>query len=772
MKIFQRYHMFASRKRRGVVLAAIFVLSFYSIANNNFLSEYEDELSRTESLSRRALGRDAIQCKKIQPAHRPSGNGTRPVFAASYPGSGSKMLWNIIEGLTELWTGDEWFQNGRNLPNEVVSVKTHYPQSNGREIPWKDMVDRAILLLRSPLHAIPSYHNYVYEYDNKLAPHSTRAPTEEWIKWRDNNFEKELAAWETHLRYWVDKFGVKENSSTDDNNLLIITYEDIVTGPEEIREISEFLKPVLSVNSPECIYDAVVHYKDKKSTNINTVATPQSQAPLQKEPQVVDDQGSGSLVNHPTSPDEKQSLQSSTQEPDLFNDGSVTNDKEQYLQRTNPDVFRSNPNPDETTSKGSYQTQEQDLKGNDAFLTEEGKTPSDEAVVTSNEDSNLFGSSPPPIDLAGTETVGDTVNDVTSGTQITSSSENKLPFDEQEQSPQIVSSAPIMNEVQTPDTNQNFPDNGIVSEGDASVSEELQTTQEDGLEIAHRTVDGETSEQIMQVIPQNVDSSIANQLIDEVSNTDVFETEPEVEVEDVQNPTGSSDSNPSATESENQPMNDSQLKISGEAVLSSENNDRFMTSQSSNGEELRKDPFPQKTSATETQEENEQRSMSASPSKPIEARPLNYINSNQGRAWSIPPPEATQVSDPIKVVRRTKATLHDRMMEGRNGRKLQEVMKEQDDAGTHLLGIGGSMFQQYVQQDQKRTLEGANVASDPHSLRSGHQAKPYTVRELGMVLDTLRRLHRLYRHNDKLSSVLFDYADEVLGTVPDNRKSS
>ena len=53
-----------------------------------------------------------------------------PVFAASYPGSGAKMSWNLITGLTGVQTGDDWLLNDVEW-NQAVTVKTHFPHPQG-----------------------------------------------------------------------------------------------------------------------------------------------------------------------------------------------------------------------------------------------------------------------------------------------------------------------------------------------------------------------------------------------------------------------------------------------------------------------------------------------------------------------------------------------------------------------------------------------------------------------------------------------------------------
>ena len=116
--------------------------------------------------------------------------GTAVTYAASYPGCGARMTWNLVEALTGLWTGDDWNNNGRG--REVVTVKTHYPQSNGILVDFDLEIQRAFVVVRNPLQSIPSFFNHIYEMRNHLPVHSQRAPVEEWIKWRDHYLDIEI----------------------------------------------------------------------------------------------------------------------------------------------------------------------------------------------------------------------------------------------------------------------------------------------------------------------------------------------------------------------------------------------------------------------------------------------------------------------------------------------------------------------------------------------------------------------------------------------------
>lgn len=121
-----------------------------------------------------------------------------PIFAASYPGSGAKMSWNLITGLTGIQTGDEHRINGLHW-DESITVKTHFPHKQGNsnigtmmertedEADLKFSFPRAFVMIRHPMYAIPGYHNYLFEKENGLEGHSTRAPLEEWLLWRDAN---------------------------------------------------------------------------------------------------------------------------------------------------------------------------------------------------------------------------------------------------------------------------------------------------------------------------------------------------------------------------------------------------------------------------------------------------------------------------------------------------------------------------------------------------------------------------------------------------------
>ena len=168
--------------------------------------------------------------------------------------------------------------NGRT--RDVVTIKTHWPHIQGRELDWSDEIDRAFYLIRNPMNALPSHHNFVYEYENQLENHSTRAPLEEWIKWRDLRFHGELGEWRRHVEYWLDGYSPSDR--------IVVPYEHLIDegqGPVVAAELSEFLgrgpgvDPIDKESVP-CVWGTVVHYE--KGNGV-----PNSRRPLPKDKKFV-----------------------------------------------------------------------------------------------------------------------------------------------------------------------------------------------------------------------------------------------------------------------------------------------------------------------------------------------------------------------------------------------------------------------------------------------------------------------------------------------------
>ena len=190
-----------------------------------------------------------------------------PAWTSSYPGSGAKLTWKLIRAITGIFTSDDHDHNGRVEKGMIVAVKTHYPSHTLPQVLLHDKlkhIRRAILLTRNPINSIPSYHNFVYEQQNGLLNHSTRAPIDAWIKWRNAFFEQELQAWVDHQKYWLESYAPEA--------FHLISMEHLTSperGPHTLYKLGQFLangEPDIaeSLVPPErmtCIWDMFVNGK-------------------------------------------------------------------------------------------------------------------------------------------------------------------------------------------------------------------------------------------------------------------------------------------------------------------------------------------------------------------------------------------------------------------------------------------------------------------------------------------------------------------------------
>lgn len=186
------------------------------------------------------------------------------------------MTWKLIEALTGIVTGDEHRLNGHQW-DRTVSVKTHFPHEHGNNkmgMTTNEQFPRAVLLLRHPKDAIPSYFNYLYEVQHNLPGHSTRAPIEDWVGWRDRNFEEQMIAWAQHADFWLSRY------SDDPEKILVLGFEGLTDdrgGPASALGLAAFLDRSNGIDTidPEavpCIWDKIVRYKEGEMD----VTTPQT----------------------------------------------------------------------------------------------------------------------------------------------------------------------------------------------------------------------------------------------------------------------------------------------------------------------------------------------------------------------------------------------------------------------------------------------------------------------------------------------------------------
>jgi hypothetical protein len=192
------------------------------------------------------------------------------VWPASFPGTGSRLTWSLVEALTGIRTNDDYDSHSRGY-EQVVAVKTHYPVKDAkRRFKGLDkLFDRAIVILRNPINAIPSYFNLQYEHLNHLPNHSPRGPNEDWVKYRAHNgygVAVQLQNYEKFVEYWMEKY-------PDRRQLLMVSYEDLtdtIVGPIVATRIAAFLgetegvDPIVPESVP-CVWETIVNYKNKAS---------------------------------------------------------------------------------------------------------------------------------------------------------------------------------------------------------------------------------------------------------------------------------------------------------------------------------------------------------------------------------------------------------------------------------------------------------------------------------------------------------------------------
>lgn len=235
-------------------------------------------------------------CKWTEAKPLPADSNPHGTLVASYPGSGMRITWQQIEGLTGIKVGDDFKYSGP----QVGIIKTQYPHYQGI---WSfgSTLEQVILVVRNPRWAIPSFHNILHEvhyaqdwysvFQHIDETFTTRAPVADWIKWRDLKFDKELDLWAWHIdyymedgqQYWDDldyerigetpfhfrtedmKPWPKDYHCVYDIDCIpkeVISYEKLRkydTGPDELRKIADTFRgkkemTVLSDEAVDCVW--------------------------------------------------------------------------------------------------------------------------------------------------------------------------------------------------------------------------------------------------------------------------------------------------------------------------------------------------------------------------------------------------------------------------------------------------------------------------------------------------------------------------------------
>lgn len=168
---------------------------------------------------------------------------TKPIWVASFPGSGAELVRDLITSLTGQPTVDGTLRD-KCRKGKVVTCKTHWPTTDQPKIHQDPMVKTrryhtmAMVLLRNPATAIPSWYNQIWEARVHAAFHSQQAPEKNWNRFRSHprEIEKRLQQWKQLILYWAysDHYDLK----------LFVPFEslvDAVEGPVVLQRMADAL---------------------------------------------------------------------------------------------------------------------------------------------------------------------------------------------------------------------------------------------------------------------------------------------------------------------------------------------------------------------------------------------------------------------------------------------------------------------------------------------------------------------------------------------------
>ncbi len=216
------------------VFLAVFGLLFLATSPKNLINTRKKVVTRKTSTKHKEVFQKITDHCELPELHVPQ-ERIMTSFLASFPGSGTRLQWELVEAITGIVTTDDTFSNGH---QNVVAVKTHFPCPSGREFPGAEDIVKAMIFIRHPMEALASYYDIIYATENNVKvdpPH--RAPLDQWISWRDLSFAREVETWRKHFTYWMDRYSA--------HNRLVLPYEKLTSrkyGPGLVIEMAEFLQ--------------------------------------------------------------------------------------------------------------------------------------------------------------------------------------------------------------------------------------------------------------------------------------------------------------------------------------------------------------------------------------------------------------------------------------------------------------------------------------------------------------------------------------------------
>lgn len=246
---------------RMVLLASHRTVEEVVAIESNLADLYSSRLVSTEQSLGARSSETSCTLSDISLVRNLSLSVSQPTWLASFPGSGSELLRELVQASTGFATDEVYNRDTDCQDSSVIMCKTHWPLRIGGDArKWgAPPVARAprfasdvFVLVRHPAEALPSFFNYKWEMQHHVQDHSQQGTEEEWNAWRDRRFDQDLENWKRLLRVWATQM-------TPYNVAHVIAYEDLVDGrkgPRLFQTITEHLqatvsRPIYGFDDPE-----------------------------------------------------------------------------------------------------------------------------------------------------------------------------------------------------------------------------------------------------------------------------------------------------------------------------------------------------------------------------------------------------------------------------------------------------------------------------------------------------------------------------------------
>jgi hypothetical protein len=264
-----------------VIVTGIFVFWRQLLFLSQFQVQYDEQSKWENGNTQVIVPNNKALCSPIPPTNSST---HKTIWIPGYPGSGSEMLRMVLEQISGL-KGANIYNTG--CADHPAACKTHCPLMkvrNGCPTSLKNIQSslanyyhpNALLLIRNPKLALPSFVNTKWEKENRgeqrateILTHSKQAPLEVWKKRRNQKFHYLFQGWKNMLLWWV---GVGHQHPY--NVSLVVPYEQLTNpqhGPVLLGKIAKEFRAanissvVSSTEQIECLWRNVVLSKNSST---------------------------------------------------------------------------------------------------------------------------------------------------------------------------------------------------------------------------------------------------------------------------------------------------------------------------------------------------------------------------------------------------------------------------------------------------------------------------------------------------------------------------